>query len=135
MYLQYYDIFVRNAFGNYFQILKEVAYSPMMAEMLGFLNSRSTSYVFKDTGNRAYPDENFAREIMQLFSIGVHQLNMDGTLKLNDSSQPIDTYDNTDIQNFARAWTAFTTQDRRSNIEGNFWDRNRIDPMTVYGPW
>jgi uncharacterized protein (DUF1800 family) len=106
----------------------------MMAEMLGYLNSRSTSYVFKDTGNRAFPDENFAREIMQLFTIGVHQLNMDGTLKLN-GSQPIDTYDNTDIQNFARVWTAFTTQDRRGNIEGDYWDRNRIDPMTLYGPW
>lgn len=107
----------------------------MMGEMLGYINSRSTSYVYKESGTRAYPDENFAREIMQLFSIGVHVLNMDGTLKLLDTSQPIQTYDNTDIQNFARAWTAFTGPLPRGNIEAKYKYSNRIDPMRIYGPW
>ena len=52
IYLNFYDIFVRHAFGNYFDILKEVSYSPMMAEMLSFVDSKSTSFVLKDTGNK-----------------------------------------------------------------------------------
>jgi cullin-associated NEDD8-dissociated protein 1 len=54
-YANYYDIFVRNAFGNYRDILKEVAYSPMMAEMLSFLESKSSAYVLRRTGDQAYP--------------------------------------------------------------------------------
>ena len=52
------------------------------------------------------PDENYAREIMQLFSIGLYQLNIDGTLK-RKNKLPVSTYDNSDIQTFARAWTGF----------------------------
>lgn len=107
IYLNYYDIFVRNAFGNYYDVLKEVSYSPMMAEMLSFLNSKSSAFVLEDSGAKAYPDENYAREIMQLFSIGIYELNMDGTQKLDNAGAPMLTYDNTDIQNFARAWYVF----------------------------
>jgi uncharacterized protein (DUF1800 family) len=71
---------------------------------------------------------------MQLFSIGIYDLNMDGTKKLDVSGVPIMTYDNTDIQNFARAWTGFTPQERRSNIEMVWNDKqNRMDPMTIQG--
>ena len=52
IYLNFYDIFVRHAFGNYFDILKEVSYSPMMAEMLSFVDSKSTSFVLEDTEKR-----------------------------------------------------------------------------------
>lgn len=65
------DIFVRNAFGNYFDILKEVSYSPMMAEMLSYRDSKSKPYVFKTTGNVAFPDENYAREIMQVSNFSI----------------------------------------------------------------
>ena len=56
---------------------------------------------------------------MQLFSIGVYEMNMDGTYKLDGSGLPILTYDNTDIQNFARVWTGFTRQTIWANLE--FW--------------
>jgi hypothetical protein len=135
MYLNYYDIFVRHAFGNYFDILKEVAYSPMMSEMLSFLDSKSSSHVLEVTGNKAFPDENFAREIMQLFTIGVNKLHIDGTLVLASNGDPILTYDNSDIQNFARAWTGFTRLPQRGNIEGTETDPNRIDPMRIQGQW
>lgn len=59
---------------------------------------------------------------MQLFSIGIYELNIDGTRKLDSSGSPILAYDNTDIQNFARAWTGFIRQPRRSNIEMMWWD-------------
>jgi hypothetical protein len=137
IYANYYDIFVRNAFGNYRDVLKEVAYSPMMAEMLSFLESKSSAFVLRSTGDKAYPDENFAREVMQLFTIGVQQLNNDGTLKLDPSSGlPIPTYQNDDIQTFARAWTGFYQQERRGNIElGGDWEPNRIDPMRINPYW
>lgn len=61
----YYDNFVRNAFGSFRQVLREVAYSPMMARYLTFLDSKSISF------DGSYPDENFAREIMQLFTLGL----------------------------------------------------------------
>lgn len=133
--MNYYDIFIRHAFGNYFDVLKEVAYSPMMAEMLSYYRSKSTSYVLKDTGNKAFPDENFAREIMQLFTIGVHKLNMDGTYFVDSSGNTVPTYENSDIQTFARAWTGFTGLPRRANLENFDWDSNRIDPMRIEGPW
>lgn len=63
IFLNYYDIFVRNAFGNYFDILKEVSYSPMMAEMLSYLNSQSLPYAFRNTGLLSFPDENYARYV------------------------------------------------------------------------
>jgi cullin-associated NEDD8-dissociated protein 1 len=61
IYLNYYDIFVRHAFSSYKFILKEVAYSPMMGEMLSYLKSKSTSFVLDESGSVSYPDENFAR--------------------------------------------------------------------------
>jgi len=103
----------------------------MMAQMLSYLNSKSSSYVLMETKSKAFPDENFAREVMQLFTIGVHKLNMDGTLLLDSSGLPILTYDNTDIQNFARAWTGFTEQPSRRNFES----MDSVDPMRIEGPW
>lgn len=136
MYLNYYDIFVKNAFTNYYDILKEVSYSPMMGEMLGFVGSKSMPYVLKDKGLYAFPDENYAREIMQLFSIGLLKLNIDGTLVLDSDGQPIQTYSAEDIQTFARGWTGFDHAFRRSNVEAYYWDPgNRIDPMILRGEW
>ena len=77
-----------------------------MAEMLSFLESRSASYVLRTEGRSSRPDENYAREIMQLFSIGLYELNLDGSLKKSEGN-PILTYENSDIQTFATAWTGF----------------------------
>ncbi len=132
-FLNYYDIFVRNAFGNYRDILKEVSYSPMMAEMLSFLESRSAAYVKRVEERVSRPDENYAREIMQLFSIGIYMLDIDGSvITVNGTAVP--TYDNSDIQTFARAWTGFRRQYYRSNFEGYQRAPNRIDPMPIEGP-
>ena len=64
-------------------------------------------------------------------------LNIDGTTQVNSEGSPILSYDNTDIQNFARAWTGFSRQESRSNMEfrENEWNKNRMDPMKIYGPW
>ena len=87
----YYDIFVRHAFGSYADVLREVTYSPMMGHYLSFHNNYA--YAVRKTN----PDENYAREIMQLYSIGLWMLHMDGTRQLDASGQSILTYDNDDI--------------------------------------
>lgn len=130
-FLQYYDIFVRNAFGNYFDILREITYSPLMAESLSFLNSRSTGNInrYKTTKIEVFPDENFARELQQLFTIGLVELNMDGTPVLDATGSTIQTYDSEDIMSFARAWTGFVLQEERANVESGI--SNQLDPLRI----
>ena len=130
-YLTYYDILVRHALGDFHYLLREVAFSPVMARYLTFLGSRG--YVAAGT----YPDENFAREVMQLFSIGLWKLNMDGTQQHDGAGQPIPTYDNDDIMDFSRAWTGFDLQAPRGNLEHYFGDtsENMVDPMQLKPTW
>jgi cullin-associated NEDD8-dissociated protein 1 len=122
---KYYDIFVRNAFGNYFDIMKEVSYSPMMATMLSYLGSVS----FERSG--VAPDENYARELMQLFSLGLWQLNKNGTRKSDSTGRTLETYTNADIANFAKVWTGFESRKDRGNIERTA--PNLFDTMSLDG--
>ena len=73
---------------------------------------------------------------MQLFTVGIHLLNLDGTKQFSEDGTALETYDNLDIQNFARAWTGFTREEMRSNFEAmsNEW-LNRMDPMKIEGKW
>mmetsp|Transcript_5472 Transcript_5472/g.11291 ORF Transcript_5472/g.11291 Transcript_5472/m.11291 type:complete len:828 (-) Transcript_5472:665-3148(-) len=130
-FLNYYDIFVKHAFGNYRDILKEVSYNPLMGKMLSFLDSKSSLYTRQQTSRTIFPDENFAREIMQLFSIGTVLLHIDGTQKIDATTgSPIHTYTNHNIMSFARAWTGFRMQLQRANIEkGEVVDPMFIDPI------
>ncbi len=77
-----------------------------MAEMLSFLESKSAAYVLRNEGRVSRPDENYAREIMQLFTIGLYSLNKNGKIEKR-KGEALATYDNSDIQTFARAWTGF----------------------------
>jgi len=130
-FLAYYDIFVRNAFGTYGDVLREVSYSPAMGEMLSYVNGQSLSYSKRWLGLELFPDENYARELMQLFTIGLYELESDGTRRA-DGAQ---TYSNDDITTFARAWTGFVLQARRGNVESTsgFQSSNKIDPMRILG--
>jgi len=101
-----------------------------MAEMLCYYGSQSTAHVWQTTGRIQFADENFAREVMQLFSIGIVKLKQDGTPKLSSNGNPSYTYTNDDIMEYARVWTGFTRQARRGNIE-EFYGYNRIDPMAI----
>jgi uncharacterized protein (DUF1800 family) len=90
---------IRNAFGNYRDVLKEVSYSPMMAIMLSYHSGQSTASVYARTGNIEFADENYAREIMQLFTTGLFQLNQNGTqllLEKDEARQQL-VYTNDDI--------------------------------------
>lgn len=77
-----------------------------MAEMLSSLESKSASYVLETEGRVSRPDENFAREFMQLFSVGLNKLKSDGSPVLKKGT-PVLNYENSDVQTFARAWTGF----------------------------
>lgn len=96
----YYDIFVTNAFGNYKDIMLQVTKHPAMGYYLSHLNNPR-----EDTENNIHPDENYAREIMQLFSIGLHQLNPNGTKVTDGNGNPVPTYNNNDIKELAKVFT------------------------------
>ena len=96
----YYDILIRNSFGNYEDLLFEVATHPAMGVYLSHYNNPKAI-----PEQNIHPDENFAREIMQLFSIGLYELNQDGTRKTDAEGNDIPTYDNADIKEFAKVFT------------------------------
>ena len=98
----YYDVLSKYAFGNYLDLLKEVTQHPVMGLYLSMLRNAKA-----DPERNIRPDENFARELQQLFTIGVYELNLDGSLKLDSSGQPISTYDQATIQGFSRAFTGW----------------------------
>jgi uncharacterized protein (DUF1800 family) len=93
---RYQQLFLDNAFGNYRELLRKVAVSPVMGDYLDNVNN-----------DPLLPNENFARELLQLFSIGTCQLNDDGSLKLlNGRCQP--TYDNSMVRSYAFALSGWT---------------------------
>jgi uncharacterized protein (DUF1800 family) len=100
---KYHDILTAGAFGNYRQLLEDVTLSPAMGVFLSYVVNRKANPV---TGTS--PDENYAREIQQLFTIGLVQLQPDGTLMLDANGHPIPTYDQTTITETAKVFTGWT---------------------------
>lgn len=98
----YWDMLADNAFGSYRNLLEKVTYHPMMGIYLSHLRNRAT---YVSGGVTISPDENYAREIMQLFSIGLVLRHPDGSLVLDSAGLPVATYDNTDIAELARVLT------------------------------
>lgn len=87
-------------------LLKDISKHPIMAKYLSHLKNQKA--VFDTGGNQILsPDENYAREVMQLFSIGLLELHPDGTIKLGGNGQPIPTYDNDDIKELSRVFTGW----------------------------
>ncbi|MEM9988333.1 MAG: DUF1800 family protein, partial [Pseudomonadota bacterium] len=112
----YMDILSRNAFGNYKTILEEVTYSPAMASYLTYKGNRKG-----DEKSGRMPDENYARELLQLFTIGLVELNMDGSVKLGSGGEPIETYTNQDVTNLARVFTGLSVR------ADNIWGKNAVE--------
>src|SRR5690606_28039521 len=102
MIAAYWDILVANAFGNFRELLEKIT---LNAAMGFFLNTKGNLKEDPATGRQ--PDENYAREVMQLFTIGLYELNPDGTLKLDNSGNPIETYGQDDVTNLARVFTGY----------------------------
>ncbi|MBI3148279.1 MAG: DUF1800 domain-containing protein [Betaproteobacteria bacterium] len=100
---RYQQIFLDHAFGNYQNILRAVTVSPVMGDYLNMVNNDKPN-----TTNGTGPNENYARELMQLFSIGVWQLNPDGGHKLDSTGTPMATYGQEEISGLAHALTGWT---------------------------
>ncbi|WOO42276.1 DUF1800 domain-containing protein [Rubellicoccus peritrichatus] len=123
----YYDQFIDEAFGNYEALLNKVSRHPMMGHYLSSLGNQKA-----DPSIGRYPDENYAREIMQLFTIGLWELNLDGTRKLDANYEPIPTYGNFEITELARV---FTGTHYAANSFGGGWNDDGFymtTPMRVF---
>jgi uncharacterized protein (DUF1800 family) len=108
----YQQLLYKSAFGNFRQLLYDVTVNPTMGRFLDMLNNRCQTRTPSDVnvcrnGLNSQPNENFAREILQLFSIGTFMLNQDGTRQLDASGNPISTYDQEIVEEFARVFTGW----------------------------
>jgi uncharacterized protein (DUF1800 family) len=118
----YYDVVGADAFGNFRTLLQDVTLNPMMGQFLNMLGN--------DKGNATTdPDENYAREVMQLFTIGLYQLNDDGSQVLDATGNPVPTYSNTDVMGLAAVFTGFSW-----NIPGNDSDTAWSNCCLYVGP-
>ncbi|MDP9038881.1 MAG: DUF1800 domain-containing protein [Acidobacteriota bacterium] len=101
----YQNMLVKDAFANFSTLMKDVTLSPGMGAYLNMLNSAKPGIV---NGVPQIANENYAREEMQLFSIGLSMLNQDGSVQLDSGGKPIPTYTEAQVQAFARAYTGWT---------------------------
>ncbi|MEN9874655.1 MAG: hypothetical protein RL186_1552, partial [Pseudomonadota bacterium] len=130
----YYDMLGKNAFGNFRTLLEDVTLHPMMGRYLTYLGN-----IKEDPRTGRTPDENYAREVMQLMSIGLFELNADGTQKLDAAGNPIPTYDQDDISGLAKVLTGFSWYEIIPS-RFNFGGRKRHDaalytPMIAYNDY
>ena len=123
----YYDMLQTNAFGNWRDLFRDVTLHPAMGVFLSHLQNRKT-----DLSINRFPDENYARESMQLFSIGLHELNNDGNPKTDANGNFIPTFDSEDITEAAKVltglsfnWPVFNT--KIDNVNTNYYE-----PMKMF---
>jgi uncharacterized protein (DUF1800 family) len=117
-------ILQNDAFGNFRQLMEDVTLSPAMGDYLNMVNNDKP-----DPAKGTHANENYAREIMQLFTIGLAKLNPDGTPKLDASGNPIATYDQTTIQEMSRALTGWTYP----NLAGRTTPTSGHNPVNFVG--
>jgi len=131
----YYDMLSKNAFGNFENLLRDVSLHPCMGEYLSHYQNQKA-----DPVNNIHPDENYAREVMQLFSIGLYELNPDGSRMLDQAGNFIPTYGQQDIKEFAKIFTGLSAADTVPNPYGGyelnfwrgFWTADVTKPMKMY---
>jgi uncharacterized protein (DUF1800 family) len=127
----YYDMLSANSFGNFRKLLEDVTLHPMMGVYLTHIANRK-----EDPATGRTPDENYAREILQLFSIGLFELNTDGTVKKDSDGNPIPSYTSADISNLAKVFTGFSwfnaTPSNGTFGGGGRTDASFVTPMIAY---
>lgn len=117
--INYHKVLSENAFGNYRELLGDVTLNPTMGQYLDMVRSTKTN-----------PNENYPREILQLFSVGLYMLNQDGTVQVDGQGNPIPTYTQEDVNNFSKVFTGWTfcNVGCPGSTQGNL---NFIDPMRL----
>ena len=99
----YYDMLGANAFGNFRTLLEQVSLHPMMGVYLTWLGNQK-----EDPATGRSPDENYAREVLQLMTIGLYQLNQDGSIRTDASGRSLTTYTADDISGLAKVFTGYS---------------------------
>ena len=134
MFAQYWDTLVAGVTTTFRKLLEDVTLNPAMGY---YLNTKGNQ---KENAQGRQPDENYAREVMQLMTIGLQQLNPDGSVKTDGAGKPLPTYAQNDVSNLARVFTgydldiqaseknAFTPPGQTYTIETNAWTRR---PMAL----
>jgi len=112
--VNYYDMLTKNSFGNYRILLEDVTKHPAMGIYLSMIRNQKAN-----AEKNTHPDENYAREIMQLFSIGLYQLNLDGSYQL-ENSHLIPTYDQRIVRGMAAVFTGWNWADSNCTQETYF---------------
>jgi uncharacterized protein (DUF1800 family) len=123
----YYDMLAENAFGNYRDLIEDVALHPAMGVYLSMLGNEKPN-----PASNIRPDENFARELMQLFSIGLVELDTDGGVRRDVQNQPVPTYDQSIIEGFAHVYTGWTYAGFPSFDRAFRTPANQVVPMQLY---
>ena len=118
--IAYQKILGDHAFGNYKDLMREATLSPTMGNYLDMIRS-----------TKANPNENYPREILQLFSIGLFMLNQDGTVQTDGGGQPITTYSQETINNFAKVMTGWTYCNTATCANASPGILNYKDPMLL----
>ena len=124
----FYDMLAADAFGNYRTLLEDVSKHPAMGIFLSSIQNQKA-----DPTQNIHPDENYAREVMQLFSIGLIQRNLDFSPVLDGEGQPIATYDQSMVQSYAKVFTGWSyTSGFNSNPVGGNWSPADYEPLVCY---
>jgi uncharacterized protein (DUF1800 family) len=128
----YLDMLSRNAFGNFRTLLEQVSTHPTMAHYLSHMKNQK-----EDAASGRIPDENYARELMQLFTIGLWQLNPDGSRRKDGQGRDIPTYGQNDVMGLARVFTGWswagpdTSEGRWQGWDGFDW-KNQLQNFPQY---
>lgn len=125
----YMDLLNRNAFGNYRTLLGEVTLHPAMGYYLNMQGSKK-----EDPAKGTHPNENYAREVLQLFSIGLYKLNPDGSRIVGSDGKPVSTYDESVVKGFARAFSGWNFAGNNTS-DPKIFDpakENWLDPMQAW---
>lgn len=123
----YYDMLARNAFGDFRQLLQDVTLHPAMGVYLNMLGNQKP-----DAANNIRPDENYARELLQLFAVGLVELDADGTVRKGTDGVPLPTYDQSVIEGFANVFTGWNYAGSATFAQARRTLANQIVPMQAY---
>ncbi len=123
----YYDLLAEHAFGNYRELLEAVTLNPVMGTFLSMRRNEKA-----DEANNIQPDENYARELMQLFTIGLIELNNDGSAQLDANDQPVPSYGQHEVRTLARVFTGWNFGDADELQSNRITIDSEILPMKAF---
>ncbi len=129
--IPYQNALLRQGLGNYRDLMRDVSITPGMGSYLNMLNNPK-----RDVSTNTNPNENFSRELLQLFTLGVYQLNEDGSVKNDIGGNPLPSYGNEEVTEFARVFTGWTHAPfyGKSFTWFNYYPPNYSVPMEIFGP-